>query len=92
LKRLLEDAPEIAIEALVDKLEAAVVEAVLDEARVLPRAVQQDPRQGELGYAHEVLRPRSARNAVGFLIRSDRRRQRRHIDARFDLARERLEF
>ncbi len=83
---------QVAVESLVHVLEATVVEAVLDEAGILPGAVEQDARQRELRYAHQVLREGAASDAVGGSIAGHGSRQAGDIDARLDLTGEGLKL
>ena len=92
MEGLVEHALEVATHALVDLLEAAVVEAVLDEAGILPGTVEQDAGQSELGDPHQVLRERPARNPIGVSKARDRSGQSRNIDVWLDLAGECLKL
>lgn len=74
VERLVQYPPKVAVHLLVDQAEAAVVQAVLHEARVLPSAVEQNPRQRELRDPHEVLIPRSASHTRRVPIGGDRHR------------------
>lgn len=86
-ERLVEHGAHAAVEALVRPVEAAVIERLVDELDVLPRAVEQDPRQRQVRDAEQVGTPHPAGEPVACAPRRKRLGQRLQIDAGLEIDR-----